>query len=177
MIHLSHPKSGSEHTEIFDLNWRNGMSEKLSVGQICNRAMVFAYKSMSVSEAARLMLEQHVGSLVVVEETGQGRAIVGMLTDRDIVVAVVARDFNAQTVRIADVMSSHPIVCRADDSMTDALSQMHHHGIRRIPVTDAQDILLGIVTLDDMLKIVAEQLQTIVHVVDTEKKREVHVRG
>lgn len=149
----------------------------MSVGEICNRTTVFAYKSMSVSEAARLMLEQHVGSLVVIEETGQGRAIVGMLTDRDIVVAVVARDFNAQTVRVADIMSSNPIICRTGDSMTDALSQMRHHGVRRIPVADAQDILVGIVTLDDLLKIVAEQLQTVVHVVDTERKREAHGRG
>ncbi|HEX9174462.1 MAG TPA: CBS domain-containing protein [Telluria sp.] len=153
------------------------MSETSTVGEICTRSTVFAYKSMSVSEAARLMLEQHVGSLVVVEETGHGRAIVGMLTDRDIVVAVVARDFNAQTIRVADIMSSNPIVCREGDPMTDALSQMRHHGVRRIPVTDAHNNLLGIVTLDDMLDIVAEQLQTIVRVVETERKQEELRRG
>lgn len=153
------------------------MREKMSIGDICNRTTVFAYKSMSVSEAARLMLEQHVGSLVVVEESGHGRAVDGMLTDRDIVIAVVAHDFNAQTVRVADIMSSNPIVCRTEDSVTDALSQMRRHGIRRIPVTDAQDILVGIVTLDDLLEIVAEQLQTFVQVVDSERKQEARVHG
>lgn len=153
------------------------MREKMNVGEICNRTTVFAYKSMSVSEAARLMLEEHVGSLVVIEETGHGRAVAGMLTDRDIVIAVVAHDFNAQTVRVADIMSSTPIVCRTEDSMTDALSQMRRHGVRRIPVTDAQDILVGIVTLDDLLEIAAEQLQTFVQVVSSERKREAHVRG
>lgn len=153
------------------------LKEKMNVGEICNRTTVFAYRSMSVSEAARLMLEQHVGSLVVVEEAGQGRTVVGMLTDRDIVTAVVAHNFNAQTVRVADIMSSNPIVCRSEDSMMDALNQMRRHGVRRLPVTDAQDILVGIVTLDDLLGIVAEQLQTFVQVVDSERKREVRARG
>ena len=153
------------------------MNQKMNVGEICNRTTVFAYKSMSISDAARLMLEQHVGSLVVVEEINHGKAIIGMLTDRDIVVAVVARDFNAQTVRVADVMSSNPATCRTEDSMTDVLSQMRHHGVRRIPVTDAQDVLIGIVTMDDLLEIVAEDLQGFVHVVENERKREAHVRG
>ena len=153
------------------------MNQKMNVGEICNRTTVFAYKSMSISDAARLMLEQHVGSLVVVEEINHGKAIIGMLTDRDIVVAVVARDFNAQTVRVADVMSSNPATCRTEDSMTDVLSLMRHHGVRRIPVTDAQDVLIGIVTMDDLLEIVAEDLQGFVHVVENERKREAHVRG
>lgn len=153
------------------------MDQKMDVGEICNRTTVFAYKSMSISDAARLMLEQHVGSLVIVEENGQGKTITGMLTDRDIVVAVVARDFNAQTVRVGDVMSSNPATCRTEDSMADVLSLMRRHGVRRIPVTDAQDVLIGIVTMDDLLEIIAEDLQNFVHVIENERKREAHVRG
>lgn len=153
------------------------MGEKLNIGEICTRTTVFAYKSMSVSEAARLMLEQHVGSLVVVDETDQGRVIAGMLTDRDIAVAVVARDFDAKTVRVADVMSTNLVSCRTEDSMADVLKLMRRQGVRRIPVTDEQSVLVGIVTLDDLMEIIAEDLQIMVQIVESERKREAHVRG
>lgn len=153
------------------------MGEKLNVGGICNRAVVFAYKHMSVAEAARLMREQHVGSLVVIEETDNGRVVIGMLTDRDIAIAVVALDFNAQTLRVADVMSSGLVTVRAEDSVHDVLSLMRRHGVRRIPVTTEQDVLIGIVTLDDLLEIAAEELRGFVQAIESERKREAHVRG
>ena len=152
------------------------MGEKMNVGEICNRTVVYAYKNMSVSEAARLMREQHVGSLVVIEETDSGRVVLGMLTDRDIVVAVVARDFAAQTLRVADVMSSDVVTARAEDSVNDVLSQMGRHGVRRIPVTTAQAILIGIVTLDDLLEIAAEELRGFVQAIESGRKREARVR-
>lgn len=153
------------------------MGEKMDVGEICNRTVIFAYKHMSVSEAARLMLEQHVGSLVVIEETDNGRVVIGIMTDRDIAVAVVARDFNAQTLRVADVMSSAPITARAEDSVNDVLSLMRRHGVRRIPVTTEQGVLIGIVTLDDLLEIAAEELRDFVQAIESERKRETHIRG
>jgi CBS domain-containing protein len=153
------------------------MNEKRNIGEICNRTTVFAYKQMSVAEAARLMLEQHVGSLVVVEQADGGREVVGMLTDRDITVGVVARDFNPQTSSVADIMSSNMVLCRTGESMADVLSLMRRHGVRRVPVTDEKNILVGIVTLDDLLEIVAEDLHSFVQVIDSERKRETRERG
>lgn len=153
------------------------MGEQMNIGEICSRITVFAYKSMSVSEAARLMLEQHVGCLVVVDDTDQGRYVVGVLTDRDITVAVVAREFNAQTTRVAEVMSAKLVSCRPGDSIADVLALMRREGVRRIPVTDAQGALVGIVTLDDLIDIAAEQLRGFVHVIENERKREAKLRG
>lgn len=153
------------------------MGEKMNVGEICTRTTVFAYKSMSVSDAARLMLEQHVGSLVVVEETDKGRVIVGILTDRDIVVAVVAYEFDAKAMTVADFMSSKLASCRTEDSVADVLSLMRHHGVRRLPVTDMHGTLIGIVALDDVLEILAEELQSAVQVIASERKREADLRG
>jgi CBS domain-containing protein len=152
------------------------MGSKMDVGEICTRTVVFAYKNMSVSEAARLMRDEHVGSLVVIEETGIGRVVVGMLTDRDIVIGVVARDFNAQNLRVADIMSSDLITARPEDSVNDVLSQMRRHGVRRIPVVAAQGVLIGIVTLDDLLEIVAEELRGLVQAIESEHRRETRVR-
>jgi CBS domain-containing protein len=153
------------------------MNEKMNVGEICNRTVIFAYRNMSVSEAARLMREQHVGSLVVIEETDKGRVVVGMLTDRDIVIAVVARDFAAQTLRVADVMSNDLVTARTEDSLHDVLSQMRRHGVRRVPVTTAEGELIGIVTLDDLLDVVAEELRGFVQAIESERKRETRVAG
>lgn len=153
------------------------MREQLNMGEICSRTVVFIYKNVSISEAARIMREQHVGSLVVVEETDKGRAVVGMLTDRDIAVAIVARDLDAKILRVADYMSSNVVTARPVDTVYEVLSQMRRNGIRRIPVTDAENILIGIVTLDDLLEIVAEELQVLVAAIESEHKRESHIRG
>ncbi|MBC7573352.1 MAG: CBS domain-containing protein [Herminiimonas sp.] len=153
------------------------MNGKMNVGELCTRSTVFGHGSMSVSEAARLMLEHHVGSLVIVDETDEGRVLMGMLTDRDIVVAVVARDFNAQTVRSADIMSRDLVTCHTEDSLDTALGHMQYHGVRRIPVVDEKNVLVGIITMDDLLGVVAENLQAFVEIVDSEHRRETHVRG
>jgi len=153
------------------------MTEKMDIGEFCNRTVVFGHRNMSVSEAARLMREQHVGSLVVIEETGNGRVVVGMLTDRDIAIAVVARDFNAQTMRVADVMSQYLVTARTEDSLNEVLSLMRRHGVRRVPVTTAEGVLIGIMTLDDLLEIIAEQLRGVVQAIESESRHEARVVG
>ena len=152
------------------------MNEKLNVGEICNRSVVFAYQHMDVSEAARLMSEHHVGSLVVIEDAPSGRAVVGILTDRDIVINIVARDRDAKAVGVADIMSRNPLTVRPTDSINDTLTLMRRHGVRRVPVTDSQARLIGIVTLDDLLEIVSEELNSLVLTIKSEQKREVHLR-
>ena len=151
-------------------------SEQLTVGEICMRDVVFAYPNMSVSEAARLMREEHVGSLVVVSDTEQKRLVVGMLTDRDIALAAVAAERAAAMLRVADIMSKNLVATRPEDSMHAALGLMRHHGVRRLPVTDADGALIGIVALDDLLDILAEELQGLVQVIAREKQRESQVR-
>lgn len=148
------------------------MPEALNAGDICTRNVIFAYKSMSVGEAARLMREQHVGSLVVVDEVDGGRAVVGMLTDRDIVTCLVAKDFNPALVRVADAMSTDVVCARPADSIFDLLSSMRRKGVRRIPVVDAKSLLVGLVALDDVLEIVAEELRLLVQAIDSGRKRE-----
>jgi CBS domain-containing protein len=151
-------------------------SEQLTVGEICMRDVVFAYPNMSVSEAARLMREEHVGSLVVVSDTEQKRLVVGMLTDRDIALAAVAAEHASAMLRVADIMSKNLVITRPEDSMHAALGLMRHHGVRRLPVTDADGALIGIVALDDLLDILAEELQGLVQVIAREKQRESQVR-
>jgi CBS domain-containing protein len=148
------------------------MSRRLNAGEVCTRNVTHAYKSMPVNEAARLMREQHVGSLVVVEETEQGRVAVGMLTDRDIVTGIVAKDIDARMVRVEDAMSGDLVTVREQDSTTDVLGLMRRKGVRRIPVVDGKGALVGLVALDDLLELVADELRLVVQAIEVGRKRE-----
>jgi len=153
------------------------MAEKLNAGDICNRIVTFAERRMSLVEAAKLMREHHVGSLVVVDESGAGRLVVGMLTDRDIVTAVVAKAVDANKLRVEDVMNSDVVTAREQDSVMDVLGLMRRKGLRRIPITSPSGALLGLITLDDVLEIMAEQLRAMVQAIEAEQLRERKARA
>lgn len=147
-------------------------STTTTAGAVCSRQPAVTYPGVAVNEAARTMREQHVGCLVVVEESPQGRIALGVLTDRDIVTEVVARDHDTTMVRVADVMSRDLVTVREDDSIADVLAVMRRRGVRRVPVTGAQQVLVGIVALDDLLGVVADELQALAAAIGQERKRE-----
>jgi CBS domain-containing protein len=148
----------------------------MNAGEICNREVVVAYRDMSLAEAARLMRERHVGSLVVVVDRLSERVPVGMLTDRDPTVAVIAKEVDPQPLAVRDVMSTDLITVREQDSMADALRLMRERGVRRIPVLTRSGALAGILTVDDVLDILAEQLNDLVRAIAREQARETRVR-
>lgn len=138
------------------------MNTPLTAGDICTRAVVFTDRAMMLGDAARLMRGHHVGSLVVVEERSPNQRIaVGMVTDRDIATAVVAADRDPHAFRVGDVMSPEVVTVREQDSLLDLLALMRRKRVRRVPVVGAQGELLGLVALDDVLQIVAEQMHAL----------------
>jgi CBS domain-containing protein len=148
----------------------------MTVGEICNRVVTVAARATPLADAAQLMREHHVGSLVVVENRAGARVPVGILTDRDIVVAVVARGVDPATLTAGDVMAGELLTVREQDSEFDALQLMRRRGIRRVPVVGADGALVGIVTVDDLLEIVAEQLDDIVRAIASEQAQERRAR-
>ena len=152
------------------------MSEKLNAGDVCNRIVTIAERNMGLVQAAQLMRDHHVGCLVVVDVAGAGRLVTGILTDRDIVTAVVAKELDPRKLRVEDVMSSEVVTVFEHDSILDLLATMRGKGLRRIPVTSAQGALIGLVTLDDLLELMAEQMHSMVQVIETEQLRERKVR-
>jgi CBS domain-containing protein len=151
-------------------------TKRLNAGDICTRSVICAYRNMTVDEAARLMREQHVGSLVVIDETEQGRVVVGMLTDRDIVTAVVAKDVDASTLRVGDVMAEDVATVREEDSLHDVAALMRHRRVRRMPVTAAQQRLVGLIAIDDLLRVAAEDLNALAQAVAEQPRVEQLVR-
>lgn len=152
------------------------MGEKMDIGEICNREVVFTTEDMPLKQAAQLMRDRHVGSLVVVREAQLGRIVVGMLTDRDIAVVAMAREFDPQSLRVGDIMSSDPATAQTSDSMYDVMHLMRQRGVRRIPVTTDKGVLVGLVTLDDLLEVMAEQMQGFVQAIASEARHEARTR-
>ena len=144
----------------------------MDVRDICKPVVVFAYRSMPLNEAARLMRDHHVGSLVVVEEKESGKMPIGMLTDRDITLSVVAKDLEARNLTVGEVMIEDIVAVREDDSIVDALALMRRRGVRRAPVVTRGGKVAGIVTLDDLLRIVVAQLDDLVAAISVELETE-----
>jgi CBS domain-containing protein len=152
------------------------MGERLNAGEMCTRHVTVANPSMSVAEAARLMREQHVGCLVVVEHAPAGPVAVGLLTDRDIVTAAVAKELDCTTLRVGDVMTTDLVTAREHDSLVDLIALMHRKGVRRVPVVGAQGVLAGVVALDDLLVVLARQFGELAQAIGGERQREYTMR-
>jgi CBS domain-containing protein len=144
----------------------------MAVGEICNREVVIAEKALSVVDAARLMRTHHVGDLVVVE----GRHPVGIVTDRDIVVEVVAAGVNPEALAVADIMGPEVATVRESEGLFEALRYMRDKGVRRVPVVDREGGLVGILTLDDLLSLLAEEMTELAKLVSHERQREASAR-
>ncbi|MCP5153767.1 MAG: CBS domain-containing protein [Ectothiorhodospiraceae bacterium] len=130
----------------------------MRIGEICNARPVTVARGASVIDAARLMREHHVGDVVVVEETGDGARPVGILTDRDIVIEVVAREVPLTEVSVGDVMSFDLLRLDAMDPVSIALEQMRERAVRRAPVIDTEGLLVGVVSIDDLLGFLAREI-------------------
>ncbi len=148
----------------------------MNVGELCSRIVVLAQRTTPLNEVAKRMREHHVGSVVVVEETAGARTPVGIVTDRDIVIEVLAMDLDVRSVTAGEVMGTDLVTVREEESVLNTLRLMRRSGIRRIPVLNASGSLTGIVSLDDVMEVVAEEFDHISKAIASEQSREAHVR-
>lgn len=144
----------------------------MAIGEICNREVVIVTRETPVPEAARLMRRYHVGDLVVVEALAGRRRPVGIVTDRDIVIEVVAMDVAADGLTVGDIMSAEVATVRESEGVYETLRYMRDKGIRRLPVVDRDGWLQGIVTLDDLLILLAEEMSAMAKLVARQIDRE-----
>ncbi len=141
--------------------------------EFCNRTVYTVRKGDSVLEAARRMREHHIGDVVIIDDKDGLRVPVGILTDRDLVVSVLAgAPEHIATLQVGDVVTERLIVARAEDSVDDVVKRMQAHGIRRMPVVDAKGGLYGIIAFDDVLTSIAGQLADLGRLLGRERHRE-----
>ena len=148
----------------------------MRIGEFCNREVVVIKEDSSVTEAASIMREYHVGDVVAVREQYGRRVPVGILTDRDIALGVVAEKIDPKSVSVGDVMSFDLTTVAEDEDLMHAIEIMRENGIRRIPVVDADEVLIGILTVDDVLDLLGGVLIDLVHLVDGQRRREIKAR-
>ncbi len=145
----------------------------MAIGEICTRETVFATRDMTVAAAARLMRQHHVGTLVVVEEIkGDRRMPVGIVTDRDAVIEVMATGLDPNTITVGDIMDQELVTARESEGVLETMQIMRHKGVRRLPIVDKEGLLVGIVSVDDLLEVLAEEISELTKIVAREQARE-----
>ena len=139
-------------------------------GQVMTHDLVFCLASDTVERAAQLMREEDVGSLPVIE-SHLNKKLLGIITDRDIALKVVADGRDART-RAQEVMTRNPVTSQVDSDLQVALDAMARHQVRRIPVVDDQNQIVGIVSQSDVATRVSEPTKTAELVKEISKSRE-----
>lgn len=145
----------------------------MTIGELCNREVIVVQQRENIADAVKLMRQHHVGDLVVVEEKGLGRIPIGIVTDRDILIQVLGEDFSPDELTVGDVMTHEPVTGFIDDSVEDSLKLMRKNGIRRLPVVDESWYLVGILTVDDIIDLLAEEISDLAWLIRNEVDREI----
>lgn len=142
------------------------------VADICSREVAVVTRDKSILDAIKVMRDRHVGSVVVVDDSNGERAPVGILTDRDIVIEVLAEGVDLSSITVGDAMSYELMSVGERDEVMDALRVMRTKGVRRVPVVNAFGGLVGILAFDDIVKVIAAQLAGLASVIVLEQGRE-----
>jgi CBS domain-containing protein len=162
----------------------------MNVSTVCSRDVVSCSGQDSLRRVSELMRAHHVGAIVVTtagridlaggevarkEDRADHRPI-GIVTDRDLVVEVLATGLDAEALTAADLIRAPVVVINEQDSLLDAIHRMRSRGIRRLPVTDVHGNLAGIVSFDDLLHALTHELTTLVRVAEHQPLQEARSR-
>lgn len=128
----------------------------------------------SITDCATRMRHDHVGSLVVTDEMQHP---IGMITDRDIAIEVVARRMDPDSIRVAEVMTSPVVTAAPNEGMVTALARMREFGIRRLPIVDDEGRLVGVISNSNLIEELSDLLGSLVRNIHSSKTREVALRS
>ena len=149
----------------------------MNAGSVCKRGVITVAPTDDLIAAAHVMREKHVGYLIVSEGlSARAGRVVGVLTDRDIVVAVLAQEVDARALKVGDVMTRHPLLIEEEQSIEAVLRHMREAGVRRVPVVNRSGALSGVLSIDDVLEMIADQLLNIAGSIRNERRMERAVR-
>lgn len=141
----------------------------MHVGEICNRHAVIIGKEDTVYTAALFMRKNNAGYIVVVESIGGNNIPVGSLTDHDIVEKLVAANVDMRTVTTAEVMSAPLLLADEQDNVMTTLKRMRYKHVRHIPVVNTARALIGVLSIDDVIDMLAEQLVDVGYILSQEQ--------
>jgi CBS domain-containing protein len=148
----------------------------MTIGRICNHEVITVQRDATIHHAAMLMRQYHVGDVVVIENREDKAIPIGIITDRDVVVDVVATELDCKVFTVGDIMVPNLITVKDNAGILEAIELMTKKGIRRLPVVDEDGSLLGIVTLDDLLTLLTKEIGSLSKLVTCEQKNEASKR-
>lgn len=137
----------------------------MTVGKICSRSVDWAGPDESVQVVAGRMHSRKVGTLVILDAAQHP---IGLVTDRDLTVRVLAEGRDAGTTPVRDVMTASIKTVREDCPIESALEVMRRGPFRRIPVVNEQNQLIGILSVDDILDLLSEEFRSIGRLLNAE---------
>jgi CBS domain-containing protein len=148
----------------------------MAIGEVCNREVVVVRSGTSVADAAQLMRTHHVGDVVVVRENGGRNEPIGIVTDRDLVLEVMAEELDPNLLTVGEIMGSGVVVVKEDTGVFESIRYMRENGVRRMPVVDGCGGLAGMVSMDDLLELLAEELMHLSRLTQFEQQKEAGTR-
>ena len=148
----------------------------MNIEEICSRIVVVALSATTVQEGARLLREHHVGALVVIDSRQNSRPL-GVVTDRDMVVEVLAMGIDPAKLAVGEVMSGNIVTVNASEGVLETIRLMQREGVRRVVVVDNSGALVGIVSFNDLVPYVAEALTGLASAIVGAQGRERELRA
>jgi CBS domain-containing protein len=117
--------------------------------EVMTKNLVCCLPNDMVAKVAKLMKSENIGSIPVIEDE-QTKKLVGIVTDRDLALKIVAEELDSKSTKVAAVMTHKVVTCRAEDGLQKALDAMSEHQLRRIPVVNNDNKILGIIAQADV---------------------------
>jgi CBS domain-containing protein len=146
----------------------------VDAGELCNREVVVAEPSEPLLDVARRMRDHRVGSIVVVEGPPGARVPVGIVTDRDLVVYAVAAGGTIPERPVYECMTPNVVTAHEREGLDQVLRRMRVHSIRRIPVINDDGVLQGILSIDDLIELLAEEVHDLADLLLRQRSETVH---
>jgi CBS domain-containing protein len=144
----------------------------MNIGNVCTRNPVTVPANEPLSQVARLMHDRHVGTVIVIKQPLDRPVPAGIITDRDIVRAQVGHHADLAMLNAERVMTPEPLVLAEHTPLQEGISQMRARGVRRAPVVDASGALVGIISTDDIVAAIADELADLARLISGQPGRE-----
>lgn len=148
----------------------------MPINECCKLDVVCCETDASIPQVAELMRRHHVGDVVVIENQNGARMPVGIVTDRDIVLEIIAPQLDIDGFTAGDIMNTPLVAVQDDEGFVEALRTMRTHKVRRLPVVTQMGALFGIVTADDIINILAAELSMMTEAIADQPRSEARVR-
>ena len=139
---------------------------------ICTMDVVCCGRRTRALEAARLMRQHHVGDLIVIDDPEQERTPIGIITDRDLVLDVLGNGLDPATTEVGSLIHRTLVIANESEDTAQVIDRMREHGVRRIPLVNSRGGMVGIVTVDDLLRVLVAEASALLEVMGKGKRQE-----